>query len=206
MAKGFAKFFILAGFMLAAAAQERPRQAEPVKPGTAVELPSSDAPGLPVDPKAYKLGPEDVIAIRVWRDNELTGQYVVRPDGKITLPLAGEVAVQDKTLVEVQNQVIELYSKFINRPEISVSLTRVGSKKYYLVGKLLRTGVFPLVVPTTVLEAINGSGGFQEFANQKKVTILRGNKRIYFNYNDVIRGKNTEQNIMVENGDHIVVR
>jgi len=205
MAKGFAKFFILAGFMLVAAAQEKPKQAEAVKPGAAVELPPSDSPGLPVDPKAYKLGAEDVIAIRVWRDVELTGQYVVRPDGKITLPLAGELDVQDKTLGEVQNKVIELYSKFINRPEISVSLTRVGSKKYYLVGKLMRTGMFPLVVPTTVLEAINGAGGFQEYANQKKVTILRGDKRIYFNYRDVMRGKNTQQNIQVENGDHIVV-
>jgi len=95
MATGFAKFFILTSVTLTLAAQEKPRQAEPVKPGTAVELPPSDSPGLPVDPKAYKLGPEDIIAVRVWRDVELTGQYVVRPDGKITLPLAGELMVQD---------------------------------------------------------------------------------------------------------------
>lgn len=205
MAKGFAKFFMIAGIALVACAQEKPKQAEPVKPSSNSELPPGDSPGLPVDPTAYKLGPEDVIAIRVWRDVELSGQYVVRPDGKINLPLAGELKVSDHSPAEVQAKVIELYSKFINRPEISVSLTRVGSKKYYLVGKLLRTGTFPLVVPTTILEAINGAGGFQEFANQKKVTILRGDKRLTFNYKDVIKGKNMQQNIQIENGDHIVV-
>ncbi|MBM3756398.1 MAG: hypothetical protein FJW38_20710 [Acidobacteria bacterium] len=95
MATGFAKFFIWTSITLTLAAQEKPRQTEPVKPGTATELPPSDSPGLPVDPKAYELGPEDIIAIRVWRDVELTGQYVVQPDGKITLPLAGELMVQD---------------------------------------------------------------------------------------------------------------
>ncbi|MBM3788060.1 MAG: polysaccharide export protein [Acidobacteria bacterium] len=158
-----------------------------------------------MDPSAYKIGPEDALFVRVWRDSELTQGYIVRPDGKITMPLIGEMKVQDMTPMEVQTKVIELYSKFLNRPEITVSLTRVGSKKYFLVGQVQRTGMFPLVVPTTVLEAINGAGGFQEFAKKKNVVILRGTQRIKFNYEDVIKGKKSEQNILVENGDHIVV-
>jgi polysaccharide biosynthesis/export protein len=203
MLKRLATICIFIAIAVSGGAQERPKQ-DPAKP--AAELPPADSPAMPVDPKAYKLGPEDVLAVRVWRDNELTGQYVVRPDGKITLPLAGELHVQDQTPEQIQAKITELYAKFLNRPEISVSLTRVGSKKYYLVGQLMRTGMFPLVVPVTVLEAINGAGGFQEFANKKKVIILRGNQRIRFNYEEVIKGKKMEQNILVENGDHIVVQ
>ncbi len=188
-------------------AQQQPKPVEPVKPANpTAELPSADTPAAPVDPKAYRIGPEDVVAIKVWREAELSGMFVVRPDGRITLPLAGEINVSDLTPEQVQTKVIELYSKFVNKPEVSVSLARVGSKKYYLVGMLARTGMFPLIVPTTILEAINGAGGFQEFANKKKVVILRGDKRIKFNYEEVIKGKNMSQNIFVENGDHIIVQ
>jgi polysaccharide export outer membrane protein len=130
----------------------------------------------------------------------------VRPDGRITLPLAGELNVSELTPEQVQAKVIELYSKFVNKPEVGVSLSRVGSKKYYLVGQVARAGMMPLVVPTTILEAINAAGGFQEFANKKKVTILRGSKILRFNYEEVINGKKMEQNILVENGDHIIVK
>ena len=186
--------------------QEKPKVQEP-KPANAVaELPAVGAPSAPVDPKAYRIGPEDVISIMVWREKELSGFFVVRPDGRITLPLAGEIAVAESTPEQVQAKVIELYSKFINKPEVSVSLARVGSKKYYLVGQVQRTGEFPLVVPINVLQAINSAGGFQEFANRKKVVILRGDKQLKFNYEEVIKGKNVAQNIQVENGDHIIVK
>jgi polysaccharide export outer membrane protein len=186
--------------------QEKPKVQEP-KPANAVaELPAVGAPSAPVDPKAYRIGPEDVISIMVWREKELSGFFVVRPDGRITLPLAGEIAVAESTPEQVQAKVIELYSKFINKPEVSVSLARVGSKKYYLVGQVQRTGEFPLVVPINVLQAINSAGGFQEFANRKKVVILRGDKQLKFNYEEVIKGKNVAQNVQVENGDHIIVK
>jgi polysaccharide export outer membrane protein len=181
---------------------------DPPKPAAnpAADLPAADSPSMPVDPKSYRVGPEDVIAVRVWREPELSGQFVVRPDGRITLPLAGELNVSELTPEQVQAKVIELYSKFVNKPEVGVSLSRVGSKKYYLVGQVARAGMMPLVVPTTILEAINAAGGFQEFANKKKVTILRGTKILRFNYEEVINGKKMEQNILVENGDHIIVK
>lgn len=205
----FAFMILAVALGLSAWGQNPPQQktAEPPKPANPnAELPAPDTPAAPVDPKSYKLGPEDVIAIKVWREPELSGMFVVRPDGRITLPLAGEIAVADLTPEQVQAKVVELYSKFVNKPEVSTSLARVGSKKYYMVGQIMRTGMFPLVVPTTILEAINGAGGFQEFANRKKVVILRGNQRIKFNYDDVIKGKNMSQNILVENGDHIIVQ
>ncbi|MFN0101630.1 MAG: polysaccharide biosynthesis/export family protein [Bryobacteraceae bacterium] len=204
------KFFVLMVLGLSIASvgrgQEKPRAQEPRPANPAAELPTADTPSAPVDPKSYRIGPEDVIAIMVWREKEMSGMFVVRPDGRITLPLAGELLVGELTPEQVQTKVIEMYSRFINKPEVSVSLARIGSKKYYLVGQVMRTGSFPLVVPITILEAINAAGGFQDFANTKKVIILRGDKRIKFNYDEVIKGKNMAQNIPVENGDHIIVK
>ena len=160
----------------------------------------------PVDPNSYKIGPEDVIEIKVWREPELSGVFVVRPDGRITLPLAGELEASNKTPNDLKDEIIKGYSKFVQRPEVMVGLRQIGSKKYYLVGEVLRPGVYPLIVPTTLLEALDGSGGFREFANRKKIWVVRKGKRILFNYQDVIKGKKMEQNIYLENGDHVVVQ
>ena len=190
-------------------APSAPKSAAPAPP--AVEDSKSpnanaalDAPA-PVDPKGYKLGPEDVIGVKVWREPELSGQFVVRPDGRITLPLSGDMAVEGKTLDEVKEMIKKAYSEQLNRPELTVALLRGGSKKYYLVGEVNRTGMFPLVVPITVLEALNAAGGLREFANKKKITVLRGTQRLKFNYDEVMKGKKLEQNVQIENGDHIVV-
>ncbi len=160
----------------------------------------------PVDPKGYKLGPEDVIGIFVWREEQLSGQFVVRPDGKITLRLVGDLKVEGLTLDQVKEEVTKAYGEKLNRPEVSVSLMRVGSKKYFLVGEVGKTGMFPLVVPITVLEALNAAGGLREYANKKKIVILRGSQRIKFNYDEVMKGKKLEQNIFLENGDQVYVQ
>jgi polysaccharide export outer membrane protein len=186
-------------------AQERPKP-EVVKPPASADTPAADSPAAPVDPNTYKIGPEDVISIRTWREPELSIQAVVRPDGKITLPLAGDLTVGGLSPAEVQQKVTEMYSKYVNKPEVGIFMAKISSKKYYLVGQIQRTGAFALIVPTTVLEAINGAGGFMEYANRKKVVILRGDQRLKFNYDEVIKGKNMSQNILLENGDHVIVQ
>lgn len=179
----------------------------PEKEGSIIHQDGTTAGGAaaPVDPRTFKVGPEDVIEIRVWRETDLSGMFAIRPDGKITLPLSGELEAAGKTLDEIKEDVVKAYSKFIQRPEVSVSLRQVGSRKYYLVGEVLRPGVYPLVVPTTILEALNGAGGFKEFANKKKIIILRGDKKIRFNYSEVISGRKMDQNIRLESGDHVYV-
>lgn len=211
MSRLLTKVFVLMSLSLAVAllatGQENPKSTEPVKSANPQQdLPPADTPAAPVDPKTYRIGPEDVLSVMVWREPQVSGMFVVRPDGRITLPLAGELMVSQLTPQEVRDKVVEMYAKYFNKPEISVAIARVGSKKYYLVGQVMRTGTFPLVVPTSVLEAIDSAGGFQEFANRKKVIILRGDQRIRFNYDEVIKGKNTKQNIQIENGDHIIVQ
>jgi polysaccharide export outer membrane protein len=129
----------------------------------------------------------------------------VRPDGKITLGLGGEVQAAGLTPDALGKKITEVLSNFVNSPQVTVSVQQVNSKRYYISGEVNRSGVFPMVMPTTILEALVNAGGFRDFANSKKIVILRGTKRLNFNYKEVIKGKNLEQNVLLENGDHIVV-
>jgi polysaccharide export outer membrane protein len=165
-----------------------------------------DGVGAAVDPNRYLIGPEDVLFIKVWREPDFTLPVAVRPDGKITLPLIGEVQAGHQTPDQLTKHLTELLAKYINNADVTVFVTEVRSKKFYLDGELNRPGAFPLVTPTTVLEALSHGGGFKDFANTKKIRILRGNKVYYFNYKQVTSGKRLEQNILLENGDHVIVR
>lgn len=159
----------------------------------------------PVDPRTYVIGPEDILLIRVWREPELSSAVQVRPDGRITLPLIGELEAAGQTPEGLKTKVVAALQEFILKPEVIVSLQSVQSRKYHITGEVNRSGTFPLVVPTTILEALTNAAGFREFANKKKITILRKGQLLKFNYNDVIKGKNMDQNVFLENGDYIVV-
>ena len=161
--------------------------------------------GAAVDSNTYKIGPSDILSIRVWNEEKFSGPVAVHQDGKITLPLLGDIQAGGLTPVQVQDNVTKALTKYVVKPLVTVVVQEVGSKKYYMDGEVNHPGEFPLVVPTTILEAISKAGGLQEFANRKKIYVLRGDKRIPFNYKDVLRGKNMEQNIRLEPGDHIVV-
>jgi polysaccharide export outer membrane protein len=162
-------------------------------------------PTAPVDPKTFVIGAEDTLQIKVWREPEVSGSVTVRPDGMITLPLVGEVQASDRTPIQLKETITEALSEFLTRPEVTVSFLSIRSKKYYITGQVGQTGAVPLVMPTTVLEALSGAGGFGPWAKTKKIIILRGAQRFKFNYNQVIKGKNMEQNIYLEDGDHIIV-
>ena len=189
-----------------ALSQETPQPTTP--PATDAGIPdqrlSSNFPGV-VDPSSYKIGPEDVIQIRVWREPELSVQQSVRPDGKITLPLIGDVNANETTPKELSTIIGTKLKEFINNPSVMVTVEQVRSKKYTITGEIGRPGSYPLLTSTTVLDALTNSGGFRDFANKKKITVIRGEERFRFNYNEVIEGKNMEQNIELRNGDLIVV-
>jgi polysaccharide export outer membrane protein len=196
-----------AGFAQEPAQQSSPVVPDPSRPGPVSEevTPSADGPSAPVDPKAYRIGPEDVLRIQVWREPELSGLVTVRPDGMITVNLAGDIQVNGMTPEALSARLKEEYSKFINNPIVQVAVQAVRSKKYYVAGQIQRTGAFPLIVPTTVMQALAQAGSFSDFANRKKIVIMRGDKRFTFNYNEVVKGKNLAQNIYLENGDFIIV-
>ena len=175
--------------------------------GSEAKPESSAAPagGAPVSSTDYKVGPSDVLSIRVWGEPEFSGPVAVHQDGKFTLPLVGDLQAGGKTPVEIQEIIAAALKKLVVKPLVTVTVQEVGSKKYYLVGQVAHAGEYPLVVPTTILEAIDKSGGLTDFANTKHIYILRGNKRIPFNYKDVHKGKNMDQNILLEPGDHVYV-
>ena len=169
--------------------------------------PAAPIDGVPaaVDPNKYRIGPEDVLFIKVWREPDFTFPVAVRPDGKITVPLVGEVEAAGQTPSELTAKLTDLLAQYINNPDVTVFVNEVRSKKYYIDGEVNRPGSFPLVTPTTVLEALSHAGGFKEFANEKKIRILRDGKVYFFNFKQVTNGKHMEQNIAIENGDHIIV-
>ena len=183
-----------------ATAQEKPDQSNIAD----IKVPENTPAA--VDPKTYKVGPEDVLGVQVWKEGELSGSVVVRPDGMITVPLVGEIQVNNLTPREIEDRLKEQFAKVVNNPVVTVVVQTVRSKKYYIQGQVGRSGVFQLVVPITILEALTLAGGPSEFANKKNIVIMRGDKRIKFNWNDVIKGKNLSQNIYVENGDFIIVK
>ncbi len=159
-----------------------------------------------VDSSKYQVGAADILRVDVWDEPKFSAdKVVVQQNGKITMPLIGDIQAGDNTPKQIEAQVAKALTQFLKKPLVTVTVLEVGSKKYYLDGEVNHPGEYPLSVPTTVLEAISKSGGLQEFANRKKIYVLRSGKKIPFNYKDVISGKNMDQNIPLEPGDHIYV-
>jgi polysaccharide export outer membrane protein len=183
----------------------------PAAPGVETEpgkLGQPAARPLPANPDpSYVIGAEDVLGITVWGDNRLSGRYGVRPDGRISMPLIGEITATALTPAELEGSIADtLKAKdILRRPQVTVQVDQINSKKYFLQGEVMKTGSFPLLVPTTVLEALVNAGGFKDFANVKKIEVMRGTERLKFNYKDVIHGKHADQNIKLKPGDIIIV-
>ena len=170
-----------------------------------IAKPMDASAAAPVDPGKYQIGPEDLLFIRVWREPDFTLPVAVRPDGRITMPLIGEVQAAGQSPLQLTGNLKQLLMRYLNNPDVSVFVTEVRSRKFYIDGEMNKPGSFALVTPTSVLEALSRGGGFREFANTKKIRVLRGGQVRYFNYKEVTKGRRLEQNIAVENGDHIIV-
>jgi polysaccharide export outer membrane protein len=160
-----------------------------------------------IDPKNFVIGPEDILWIRVWNSPNLSNQVTVRPDGKITIQLLGEIQAAGLTPEALTQVIYDGVSKFEthDRSEITVTIQQVNSRKYSIQGEVGRSGAFPLLRPTTVLEALVNAGGFREFAKTNKIIIMSGGKQYQFNYKEVIHGKKLEQNRLLQPGDQIIV-
>src|SRR5438105_3883131 len=135
----------------------------------------------------YSIGPEDVLAINVWHEPELSRIVPVRPDGKISLPLIGDMQASGRSPRDLGNVIAKALQAYIAKPEVAVMLQEVKSQKYNIVGEVLRPGTFVLSNPTTVLDALSSSGGFKDFAKVTHIYILRSQPngsqiRLPFNY------------------------
>jgi polysaccharide export outer membrane protein len=143
--------------------------------------------------------------IRVWHEPDLSGTVDVRPDGYISIQLIGEIKADGLTVAQLANSITKRLTEYIKTPEVNVQLLKVNSKKYSIQGEVNRPGTYPLTGPTTLLEALVNASGFRDFANTKKIYLLRGTQRFPFNYKMVSKGKELDSNIMVHTGDQIFV-
>jgi polysaccharide export outer membrane protein len=159
---------------------------------------------------SYVIGANDVLAINVWKEPDISRSVPVRSDGKISLPLVGELQASGQTPLQLEQQIAKRLQSYISEPEVTVIVTDSKSQKVNILGMVPRPGEYFLTSSTTVLDAIAMAGGFKDFAKQKSIYVLRQapdgtQKRILFNYKDVIKGKNADQNIRLQAGDTVVV-
>jgi polysaccharide biosynthesis/export protein len=159
---------------------------------------------------SYVIGANDVLAINVWKEPEVSRSVPVRSDGKISLPLVGELQASGQTPRQLEQEISKRLESYISEPEVTVIVTDSKSQKVNILGMVVKPGAYLLTSSTTVLDAIAMAGGFKDFAKQKSIYVLRQapdgtQKRIPFNYKEVIKGKNPEQNIRVQTGDTVVV-
>src|SRR5579862_5158666 len=188
-----------------------PAVPDPARPPADKPAPATDPakPGVPANAQAatkpYIIGPLDVLDVSVWNDAKLSHIYDVSPDGTISMPLIGVIKADGLTTLDLAASIKEKLLQVLNTPEVNVQVLRNNSKKYYILGAVVRPGEFPLIGKTTVLDAFANTGGFKDFAKLKKIRILRGDHTYYFNYKDASKGRHMEQNIVLQNGDHIFV-
>jgi polysaccharide export outer membrane protein len=164
---------------------------------------------MPVVPDDYKIGPQDVLRIDVWKEPDITRTIPVRPDGKISLPLLNDVQAAGLTAMQLAGNLREALTKYITNPQVTVTVTEINSRRVYITGEVNRVGALPLLPNMTVLQALSSAGGFSQFARLAKIYVLRveDGKQVKhpFNYKEVIKGDHPEQNILLQNGDVIVV-
>lgn len=169
----------------------------------------SQPPSATELPADYVIGPEDVLGVVFWRETELSGDVTVRPDGRITLPVIGEMAATGLTPEALQKQIVGLAAKYINDPNVAVVVRTIHSRKFFVTGRVANPGTFDLRGPITAVQAIAVAGGLTEYADAKNITILRKTgtsvQVLRFNYRDVSRGKKLEQNVTLLPGDTVLV-
>jgi len=175
---------------------------------TAFPAAAADTPG-PQQDSDYVIGAGDVLYISVWKDEALTGDVVVLPDGTIAFPLVGSVQASGKTVAELKKDLEERIKRYVPEPVLTVAVKTVNSMFIYVIGRVNNPGRFVLNAPVTVLQALSMAGGVNPFADSNDIKIMRteGSRTTVFKfrYNDVSKGKNLEQNIALKRGDVIIV-
>ena len=170
-------------------------------PATAQEVERPD--------QKYKILPGDVLQISVWGEEDLQGQVLVRPDGGISFPLCGDISARGRSVVDLQEEIADRLSRYVSDPVVTVSVAEVLGNKVYVIGQVARPGFFVVNPQVDVLQALSMAGGTTPFANPNDIIILRRTgvrqELLKFRYNDVIKGRNLEQNIILQSGDIVIV-
>ena len=157
----------------------------------------------------YRLGAEDVLLVSVWKDEQLTREVVVRPDGMFSFPLVGDIQAENQTVEDIRGELVKRLTKYIPNPNVSVSVTKVASYKVYVVGRVNKPGEYVIGHYTDVLQALSLAGGLTPFAGENEIKVMRrvrgGQQAIPFRYGDIRKGRDLEQNILLQRGDVVMV-
>jgi polysaccharide biosynthesis/export protein len=200
-------FLALLGFVTVALWGQNDSDAG-VGKATKAAPPEAQASGLGV-PADYIIGADDTLHITVWKEPDMSVTLPVRPDGKISIPLLDDVQAAGMTPMQLATSIKDKLKKYIADPRVTVVVTAMTSQRIYVLGEVLHTGPMPLLPHMTVLQALS-SAGFTQFANLKAIYLLRVQEngqqtKLPFNYKDAIKGRGTQQNIVLKPGDTIVV-
>ena len=210
------RWLVIASAMMAVSAMAQdpkkatdPPAAEAAAPAKSTQ-PASREGNSQVDNKTYLIGESDVLDVDVWKEKEISRAVPVRPDGKISLPLIGEIQASGMTPLQLQDDIAQRLKGFLANPEVTVIVAEPKSHHFNVVGEVAKPGTYPLTESMTVLDAIALTGGFRDFAKQTKIYVLRpmpdGTRaQLPFNYKDAIKGKNLQNNVTLKPGDTIVV-
>jgi polysaccharide biosynthesis/export protein len=162
-----------------------------------------------VPPAGYVIGPDDLLSIVFWREKDLSAEVMVRPDGKISIPLLNDVEAAGLTPEQLRERIMTQAQRLVEDANVTVVVRQINSRRVYITGQVGRPGPYPLSGPTTVLQLIAIAGGLLEYADAEEILILRNEKGVStslnFNYKEVIRQKNPKQNIELKPGDTVVV-
>ena len=157
----------------------------------------------------YRLGAEDVLLVSVWKDEQLTREVVVRPDGMFSFPLVGDILAENQTVDDIRGDLVKRLTKYLPNPNVSVAVTKVASYKVYVVGRVNKPGEYVIGHYTDVLQALSLAGGLTPFAGENDIKVMRRVRgeqlAIPFRYGDIRKGKDLEQNILLQRGDVVMV-
>jgi len=184
-------------------------QSSPAKAVIAGSSVSVPAPSKPHD-DSFVIGNDDVLAINVWKEPDISRSIPVRSDGRISLPLVGEVQAAGQTPLNLEVEIASRLKNYISEPEVTVMVQQINSQKFNVLGQVMHPGAFVITNAPTILDAIALAGGFRDFAKQKSIYVLRQNPdgtqaRLAFNYKEVVKGVNAAENVKLQPRDTIVV-
>ena len=209
----FVAVLAVAGTIVVNAQQPQTAQG-PKAPGPRGSAPAASTPPVTgataAVPPGYLIGAEDVLGVLFWREKDISGDVIVRPDGKITLPLLNDVQAAGLTTDQLRAALTEAASKYVEDPNVTVVVRQINSRRVFITGQIGKPGPYSLSPGLTVMQLIAMAGGLTEFADSKNIVIIRteNGKQVFlrFNYKEVIAGKKLQQNIELKPGDAVAVK
>jgi len=193
---------VVAGSAMAVQAQAPQRTSAPVTTGS---KPASQDTGVPPD---YIIGSDDVLVVNVWGARDVSGEVIVRPDGRITLPVGNDIMASGLTTAELKAKVTEeLKHGYYEQPDVFIQVKQINSRRVFITGSVGKAGAYALTGPMTIVQLISMAGGLSEFADAKNIVVIRGAQTIKVNYEDLLKSKNVaKNNVELRPGDTVMVK